>query len=84
MFCFVWFSVAEGRAEHEQGRDASDAQRPPSRAERRPRSRQVQDAQADPPGQHQAASRPVRVDVTRPPAHSSDRPHLTPAITIAV
>ena len=68
------FSVAKVRVGRLEGPDARDAQRPAARAERRAGPRQVQDAEADPPGQHQAPSRPVRVNVV-----SKRRHHQTSA-----
>ena len=70
----VVFSVAKVRVGRLEGPDARDAQRPAARAERRAGPRQVQDAEADPPGQHQAPSRPVRVNVV-----SKRRHHQTSA-----
>ncbi|CAG08250.1 unnamed protein product, partial [Tetraodon nigroviridis] len=54
-------------------RHQEDAERHAARRERQGRKRQVQNAASDPPGQHQAAHRRVRVHVTPPAGHRHQR-----------
>lgn len=61
-----------------------DGQRPAARRERAGRPRQVQDAQADPHGQHQAEDRRIWGLVTPKPTQALKRPYCTVHTLVSV